>query len=130
VIYIPYTIAASMNDAKPVPNSIPVIILNMLLLSRNPKFWLNPSINIGNSINIDTWGEIRKFKVNILAPSKYPSQIPGIVGTFIAAVALAWVLVRYTPIPDDWIGGIVIVFLILGIVAQAVNYWKRLRQGY
>ena len=54
----------------------------------------------------------------------------GIVGTFIAAVALAWVLVRYTPIPDDWIGGIGIVFLILGVVAQAVNYWKRLRQGY
>lgn len=51
----------------------------------------------------------------------------GIVGAFIGAFALAYVLAAYTPIPDDWIGPIVIVFLLLAIFGQIVIYWNTLR---
>jgi len=54
----------------------------------------------------------------------------GIVGAFVGSVVLAYLLVTYTPIPDDWIGGIVVVFLVLAIIGAAANYWQRLRQGY
>lgn len=51
----------------------------------------------------------------------------GIVGLFIGAFGLAYLLTKYTPIPSDWIGSIIVAFVILGIIAQASIYWKTLR---
>jgi len=51
----------------------------------------------------------------------------GIPIVFVVIFGLAFIIVRYTAIPDNWIDEIFFVLLILGIVALAVNYLMRQR---